>query len=492
MSIYFSDIFKISPTVLDEYGAFNISLATDLPLFVDPFLLFHSDNEQYKQLHADIIRYLIFLRDKSANGQVSKALIDSWYRFPEVNENWLGFSTNDNKGRGLGRDFATALNSNLSHLFGDFGNEQITKGSHLEKLCLIKDGVGRDNISDFTTNLIKGFLLAYTQEFAKKHLEKDSIREFSVDRVRFDYDKTQAWERGKFLLPCFNNHYVLLTPKDILTKDSTWINREDLYRNFDEIPDAIPDQQLRAQVNNYFESLLPKDPQKKDQKEAILKVIQKYPTLIDYFIRFKEEHGEDAEKFSMSKVHQSEELFIEAAKKLRQQLQDTSKFYETATNSLEAAKMRVGYLKDVIEKNDGYRIFWFKDKPIKREEDIQILFRLTWCGSPFDVNREVNNGRGPVDYKVSFGALDNSLVEFKLAKNTHLKKNLANQVQIYEAANNTINSLKVILYFSYEELERVRKILKELNLEGSDGIILIDARNDNKQSASVADSASVQ
>jgi hypothetical protein len=32
MHLYFSDIFKVSPKVLDKYGAFNISLVTGLPL----------------------------------------------------------------------------------------------------------------------------------------------------------------------------------------------------------------------------------------------------------------------------------------------------------------------------------------------------------------------------------------------------------------------------------------------------------------------------
>ncbi|OAZ69293.1 hypothetical protein SRCM100169_00258 [Bacillus siamensis] len=31
----------------------------------------------------------------------------------------------------------------------------------------------------------------------------------------------------------------------------------------------------------------------------------------------------------------------------------------------------------VIEDNDGYRIFYSKGQPIKREEDLQILYRLT-------------------------------------------------------------------------------------------------------------------
>jgi hypothetical protein len=42
--IYFTDFFDIPPTLLEEYGAFNISLVNDLPLFIDPFLLFNSQN----------------------------------------------------------------------------------------------------------------------------------------------------------------------------------------------------------------------------------------------------------------------------------------------------------------------------------------------------------------------------------------------------------------------------------------------------------------
>ncbi len=43
MELYFSDYFRIDPSVLEDYGAFAISVVSDLPLFVDPFLLFNSD-----------------------------------------------------------------------------------------------------------------------------------------------------------------------------------------------------------------------------------------------------------------------------------------------------------------------------------------------------------------------------------------------------------------------------------------------------------------
>ena len=35
--VYFSEIFGIEESVLEECGALNISLLNDLPLFVDPF-----------------------------------------------------------------------------------------------------------------------------------------------------------------------------------------------------------------------------------------------------------------------------------------------------------------------------------------------------------------------------------------------------------------------------------------------------------------------
>lgn len=121
MDLYFSDIFNVSPKVLDKYGVFNISLVTDLPLFIDPFLLFNSRKKEYRQLHDNIIRYLRFLKDKSVAGAVSPALLKAWYYFSEVKENWLGFCVSGNTGRGLGNDFASALNENLRLLFTDFG-----------------------------------------------------------------------------------------------------------------------------------------------------------------------------------------------------------------------------------------------------------------------------------------------------------------------------------------------------------------------------------
>lgn len=49
-----SQIFEIQPDVLEQYRALGISLISDLPLFVDPFLLFHSDKAEYQACHDEI------------------------------------------------------------------------------------------------------------------------------------------------------------------------------------------------------------------------------------------------------------------------------------------------------------------------------------------------------------------------------------------------------------------------------------------------------
>lgn len=138
----------------------------------------------------------------------------------------------------------------------------------------------------------------------------------------------------------------------------------------------------------------------------------------------------------------------------------------------------------MIENNDGYRVFYVKGNPVKRESDLQLMFRLTWYAAQEDVNSEVNNGRGPVDYKISRGSKDSTLVEFKLASNSKLKQNLENQVAVYEAANQTKQSIKVIMCFSEIELVKTARVLNELKLTGSKAIVVIDASRDNKRSAS--------
>src|SRR5258708_17328319 len=112
LKIYFSDFFGVSKPALEKYGAFNVSLLADLPRFVDPFLLFNSKKAVHKSLHDEIIKYLGFLKDRSVSKpDLDPGLLNAWYRFPEIGQNWLGFAIEGNRGRGLGPAFAKSLHA---------------------------------------------------------------------------------------------------------------------------------------------------------------------------------------------------------------------------------------------------------------------------------------------------------------------------------------------------------------------------------------------
>ena len=484
MDLYFSDYFKVDPAVLESYGAFDISVASDLPLFIDPFLLFNSDKPEYQALHADILRYLTFLRDEAVLG-LDPGLIANWYRFKEVKQNWFGYTLFGNAGAGLGQDFAEALHGALNDIFSHFGTETVTKGSHLEKLCLIRPGVGKDNISDFTTNLIKSFLLDYTEAFAKEHIDEDLCAERRVSRARFNYD-TKSWTTETFYLPNLNGDYVLLTPIDMLTRDDTWISYPDMIRKFERLPAALPNDQLRAQVNQYFREQLNRRPTAKERAEAAQRTISHFPVLIDYYIRGQEDAGDQAERLSAAKVEDAHRVLVRQVQRAIVDIEGRTDFYERPWTSYDECLERARFFKTYVEDMDGYRLLNRDGQPFANEKEVQIAFGFVWCKTEFDVNREPNNGRGPVDFKASFGAGDKSLIEFKLGSNRQLKRNLEKQVEVYKKANQTRSAVKAIVYYTEQDEARVRKILKELDLTNDESVVLIDARSDNKPSASKA------
>ena len=183
LKIIFSDYFQIPSKILEEYGALDICLSSDLPLFIDPFLLFASEKPEYQKLHDKIVTHLVSLKNIALDKTSSTNL--QLFQFPEREQNWLGLCKYGNKGKGLGPVFARNIISAFNGFYANFGDETISSKSHIEKLTLVGKGIGRDFISDFTTNLILEYLLEYTESFAKKHLKAEQTKTFSV-RCKFN------------------------------------------------------------------------------------------------------------------------------------------------------------------------------------------------------------------------------------------------------------------------------------------------------------------
>jgi hypothetical protein len=484
MGLYFSDHFGVDPSVLEQYGALDISVVSDLPVFLDPFLLFNSVKPEYQELHRQILRYLEFLRDK-AHKRLSPKVVQDLYAFREVKQNWLGFTLFGNGGQGLGASFAIALNESLGTIFSDFGEEKVTRGAHLEKLCLIRDGVGRDNISDLTTNLIKGYLLEYTEKFARAHLPSKCCQRFEVPRARFDY-RTESWVAKSYYLPRLRNDFVLLTPLDILTCDANWISRADMINIYGALPAAIPDAELRMKINSYFKSRLSvKNPTRRQIDKAAADTLLEYPQLIDYYIKRKEETGRRAERLSVEKIQRVNRIFIDQVKLVCRDIEEKTDIYRKTWSSYGATLDRALAFKKYVETQGGYRVINKAGQPFSKEEEVQLFFGLVWCKTDFDVNREAGRRRNAVDLKESFGSSSNSLIEFKLGNSASLKKSLERQVKAYERANSHWSSVKVIVCYTRDDQSRVNAILRDLKLTHEKSIVVVDARKDNKRTVSM-------
>ena len=143
---------------------------------------------------------------------------------------------------------------------------------------------------------------------------------------------------------------------------------------------------------------------KAERQSAIAETIRHFPKLIDYYIRYKEDHGDQATKISDAHVQASEQLYVHQVGEFVTFLSTRTPFYRTEPDSYDAAFKRAQFLKDVIENKGCHKIFYVNGQPIERESDLQILYRLTWFGTAMDVTREANDGRGPADFKISRGS----------------------------------------------------------------------------------------
>ena len=158
-------------------------------------------------------------------------------------------------------------------------------------------------------------------------------------------------------------------------------------------------------------------------------------------------------------------------------LAEKTNLFESPWTSYDEALQAVETFKHYVENQDGWRVInRGGGKSFANEPEAQGFFGLLLQPPRFDVNREANNGRGPVDFKVSMG-LDNTLIEFKLAKSSSLERNMERQVDVYETANKTNSSVFVVIGYTKAEMAKAARVMKKLGLDqpGARTVVVIDA-----------------
>ena len=252
--MFFSDYFKVDKKIIKDYGAIDISLVSDSPLFIDPLLIYGNSDPVIKKQYSKITQYLLFLNNKAKAG-LTNSDINIYFKFKEVKQNWLGMCSKGNSGLALGSEFAKELSERIAFICNTNG---VSDDIHVEKMYLVNPGVGKDKISDWTTNILLGFFVDYTEKFAKQYIDASYCKIFEIRRSSFNY-QTGLFESKDAYLPFILDkkgrpEFVLLTPSSILRVEEQDISYYNFESQFDILRKTISNEELRHQINTIYRS----------------------------------------------------------------------------------------------------------------------------------------------------------------------------------------------------------------------------------------------
>ncbi len=197
-------------------------LNEDIPLYIDPFLIWKSPSLQDKGLHQMIIAAFNNLGVLVRNGCMNEAA-EQLILASECDEVGLGNSAT-RKGKRIGKKCAIDVLS----LFENISYYRDNGFRHFEEIQLFVDGIGKDRVSDIACNFMKSFLIDYTyQECSNLGI---SMQKVMVPAV-YNHDKKQ-FETIETTLPIHpeSGAPLLLIPKRWL-RYVPWLSYETYFRN---------------------------------------------------------------------------------------------------------------------------------------------------------------------------------------------------------------------------------------------------------------------
>ena len=221
----------IRPRLTDHFGIhksqseldFAIQfLHEDLPLYVDPFLLWKSPSQQDQALHTSITNSFNHLNYLSKKNKTDVA-IDTLIELSECSEVGLGVSKS-RRGIRIGKEQA----ADVLRLFTVVPEYSQFGFTHFEVIQLYVAGISKDRVSDIACNYLKSFLIDYTIEQCDD--QAIPTRAVTLDAV-YNYRSNSFDRNVKLRLPVnpTDGQALIFTPKRWM-RFNPWINFEDYFK----------------------------------------------------------------------------------------------------------------------------------------------------------------------------------------------------------------------------------------------------------------------
>lgn len=290
----FSNIFRLGKEQ-SELDFVDITPGKDTPLYLDPYALTMRQDEWSEQAHSYVASFFKAVLD-SVTSQDKQKGIRLLSRLNEPDETHLGESLAGNTGRGVGEIQA-------DDLYMAIAKSKAAKSGILEDLsdiALFIPRIGRDKISDTTTNIIRRLLVSYTQDQCSLH----NIPMRSAASGFLWNIEREDWEQNYVDLPVHDDRKILLVPKHAVRYQVS-VDHTNYRRMF--VLEYLKAEHLKA--GDSLVSVLTNKKTKKITKKVYKKTVDNhYPADKDFLATFSTEHPEvlnkyrDELKLSNSKV----------------------------------------------------------------------------------------------------------------------------------------------------------------------------------------------
>lgn len=467
----------------EEDDWFDPVVTEDSPLYIDPFLVFEDQDPFWSSCHHEVVSFFSLALDyvKRAQGNRSSrhwAKAVRLLTFPEPKEFALGLSMGHPVGSGTDLFFARGIADALEV----FRRANIARVDYIETFVLFVEELGLDRISDIFCNITKAHFIRYTQKIVERH----RIQAEAVPVRHSSWSKESGrWQDSHNVLlpesPAFNGG-VLLTPERFL-QDIPHVTRPGFWGWAENNVAQV----LRDDLNyDLTENLTAAE---KGQRARLL-ASQRPDLAFDYVHHAA---GEDHKSYD---TENDPELLVG--------WREAGMFAFAAQTNLATPPAPddfcdwVGTLMErfrhAVEEQDLWRVLWNDSFTRPRKEKIvqavaSVLFSAHCQASGVDLSREVDIGRGPVDFKFSSGWQRRALAEIKFIRSTKFFSGAEKQLPQYLRSEQIECGYYVCVGFSDADFndDRLRRVTDTCtSLSGQKGRrithVFVDARP--KESAS--------
>ena len=459
MPITFSEKFKVPKPVLDSTGVFDVILDVDTRVFIDPALLELCTEPEFENARSKVEGYfskiITLLRHSARRGDMFWKRANALLTFRELSGTCFGYSQSGTGGNAIG----AVLRENILQTIKDLMTEGETDPVLFELLGVFQEGIGCDRVSDLITFILREEILQYTQRV---------VTMAGVPTITVRLGQQQY-------LTCRNPY----GEKPLLLLPATILSPLPIAESFDDIDQiCYENERVRQEINDYFDF----NKKRKLEKSQILTLMHNSPSFRLAMVTAYKTIPKNAYDFSCDPA--GEYVWLAAAREYVAQypLALTDMPLETVDDVLSVTRVICGHFKRLVEDNGLSKLLYDSNGEPKHESAAQLLFygiADSYCdANDIDLTKEGNNGRGPVDFKLSRGAKDKVVVETKLTSNAQLRHGIEVQLPIYMEQERTRQAIYLIIDNGHPKaLENFIRFYNELdqNIKGKVTYIIVDA-----------------